>query len=365
MDTVFLGGTYEENWNKQGGWTSVWTNITIGAISSGGGELFDLHSYNKKYTAGKNILDSSNNKYFFDNLGESDQTISKIKRELLNDYIAGKNNLTTADIKNYSDRITSNPMKVVSLYNPKDIKTSISKMADYLEKNTDAMYNRDAYRKYQFSIFNELKNTTGEMDAAITVGNVFDKIIFDRGGFVEIANVDGIRINTIKDINWKNAQTDLPSIEKMIKTMPQELKDSVNEINISDLYNTADPYWEVQYKMKNFLSNCTGGNGTINVFGQRGKLSNGTVFHEAGHCLDSKGGPYSISSSVDWNNAMMDDLNINNGQIGVSEYATQAKKANGTNAEDFADSIKLFLKDESAFQSKYPNRYQILKGILK
>ena len=309
LDSLATGNTLEESWAKQGGLQSMLTDIGIGLISSTGGEMFD--------------------------------------------------NIKEINIRNKEINIRN---KVMKLYDASDLLDSASKMADYLEKHTNVMYNRDEYRKYLTSIFNELKKTTGEMESAVAVGRVFEKIFFDRGGFDEVLDVDGVKIKTIKDINWKNTQTDLRSIENIVRALPQKLKDSIGEIRILDLCNWKDPYWEVAYKSKDFISSCTGGDWQINVFGIEGKLSAETVWHEAGHCLDSKGGNYK-SNGVDWSNAMRADLNINNGSIGVTEYATQAKMANDTNAEDFADSVKLFLKDEGEFQSKYPNRYQILKRI--
>ena len=32
--------------------------------------------------------------------------------------------------------------------------------------------------------------------------------------------------------------------------------------------------------------------------------------------------------------------------------------------EDFADSVKLYLKDKNSFQEEFPNRYRVLEALL-
>lgn len=76
MDTAFLGGTYEENWNEQGGWSSVWTNIGVGLIGSAGGEAFDNVNFRKVNTNDVNIEGSSIFSKFFKKAGDLDNTSS-------------------------------------------------------------------------------------------------------------------------------------------------------------------------------------------------------------------------------------------------------------------------------------------------
>lgn len=191
-----------------------------------------------------------------------------------------------------------------------------------------------------------------------------------KDGFEEIATIEEIKIETIKNINWSNTPVDLKILENYIKNMPPELKGCVKKITIYDIYNPYDPYWTVEYKNGNdFYSGCTGGGEKINIYATLNGYPNaefGEILHEAGHNYDYAKAPEgygALSGTPEWENAMINDSQINNNVIGVTPYATQAKNASNTNIEDFADSVRLYYIDPEAFAKKYPNRYAILSSI--
>ena len=143
----------------------------------------------------------------------------------------------------------------------------------------------------------------------------------------------------------------------------KELRESVKAINISDLTNTMDPYWSVQYKQEKFISACTGGYGQINIYSKNNDIN--ALLHEAGHCLDSKYGYISnVLGENSWSSAMTNDFNLN-GKIGVTQYAEQAKTACNTNVEDFAEAIQLFCLNKTEFAKNFPNRFNYLNQVFR
>ncbi len=297
VDAVTSDKTFQEAFEDRGGITSMVTDIGVGLVGSVGGEVVDKINLNN---------------------------------------------------------ISS---EIIKLYDSNNRYDSINNIASYLENKTDVAYNKETFRKYQYELFENLRTNMGDETAGIEVARVFEKIIEDRGGYVETKNIDGIKINVIKGMQLENSKLD-KKIQQFVKEMPANLKKCVQEINISDLYNPHDPYWSARYQMKKFTSAATGGNGEIDIY--QGDVSIGTLWHESGHCLDSK---IHLSDKMGWYLATVRD-DIIEGREMVTPYAEQAYKAAGTYKEDFADSVKLFFKDKEKFEKMYPNRYEILKKYI-
>lgn len=300
----------------------------------------------------ENGVDAINRTGLLDNMDET--KANNIRNYIMESYFS--NNINLNDInRNYI-------MNLSNAYEDEFIRQIIfekdyNKASEYLFENTDAAYNKKAFKETEELIFKNIKQLLGDKEAAITTGRILENLIERRGGYIEIANVDGIKINIIKDLDWKNAATKLEDITRMINNLPQELKDTIKEINISDLYNPSDKYWEFEYKNKGHISGMTGGNGEINIY-IMGNFSG--ILHESGHCFDSV---HNISSSKEWIASMEADSKINGNKMGITDYADRAFNASGTRGEDFAESVNLYIINPESFKKKYPNRWKILNEL--
>lgn len=299
-----------------------------------------------------NGVDRINETGLLDNMDET--KANSIRNEAMKSYFSGNidlNDINKTYINNLSKAYDNEIIRQVVFENNYD------KAVEYLFENTDAAYNKVTFKETRESIFENLKKFIGDEEAAITTGRILENLIERRGGYVEIANIDGIKINTIKDINWGNASMQLEDIKRMLNSLPQNLKDTINEINISDLYNPADEYWRIQYKNKEHISGMTGGDGSITIYVRGDFLG---ILHESGHCFDSLN---PISSSKEWASSMEADSKINGNKMGVTDYADGAFNASGTRKEDFAESVSLYIINPDAFKKRYPNRWQILNEL--
>ena len=332
------GTEFWKEFDDKGGIKTVITDIGIGLIGSAGGEIIDV------------VKSIKNKKYQ-----------ESVKNTLENEL----NNTKKIDIKNTLENELNNIEKI-DINNTLEYNKNVENIVKFIEENTNAMYDKEKFRNLQYSILeNLIKAGKNSKESSIFVSSVFEKIIKDRGGFELIKRIDNgnININVIKDINWNNVNYSLEEIEDyVINIMPEKLRESVKEINISDLYNPHDTYWSIEYKDKRFMSACTGGwnNGIsqINIFAASTNMNE--LLHEAGHCVDVG---MTCSNSPYWNLCMIKDQEIT-GKIGVSDYATNAKKACNTNAEDFADSIRFCCLNSKLFKEMFPARYEYLKKLL-
>ena len=107
-----------------------------------------------------------------------------------------------------------------------------------------------------------------------------------------------------------------------------------------------------------------------------------TIYHESGHILDHSyfNKIYGISNSQLWEKAVKYDNikygidNSNNEEYNIKWVSPYAKfkgleyKKNNQNdriyAEDFADSVRLFLKDKEQFMENFEGRYKVLKLLI-
>jgi len=273
--------------------------------------------------------------------------INDVQKKIEDSYSVQNKTMTPYEIKE----------EIRNLYDVKNEANSIAKMAQLLEKHTNVLYDAETYREYQILLLDELRGITNDKNAAEITSRIFERIINDRGGYIEIGKIEGIKILALNGCDEKYIE----KINQYINKLPAKMKKDILQISICDLYNPYDPYWTIQYATPKFESVATGGHGEINIWNNGKKMYMGGFSHEAGHCIDTN---WKYSSSYEWINAALRDEKICNVQ-GVSPYACQAINAAGTYCEDFAESIRLFLENEMNFKAKYPNRYVIIKGLLQ
>lgn len=133
---------------------------------------------------------------------------------------------------------------------------------------------------------------------------------------------------------------------------------AARNIEILDYYNPQDSHWQRVYN--NFThSFATGGIGKISFYGckMRVQTSNivSTMCHETGHVIDQRLSNYSNRRA--WKDAMKADETIS-GMKSPTKYGENA------NAEDFAESIKMYITSPDWFVSKFPNRKRLIDSIL-
>jgi hypothetical protein len=97
-------------------------------------------------------------------------------------------------------------------------------------------------------------------------------------------------------------------------------------------------------------------------------LSKGDLVHELAHGIDRG---QILSSNQEYKDAVLADLNMNANSLiheYVSDYAAESAKAYDKEtyklAEDFAESVRLYVTNKENFAWKYPNRTTYLDKIL-
>lgn len=236
-------------------------------------------------------------------------------------------------------------------------------IVQYLEQNTNVMYNPKEYRKLQFKIFEKLKKTMSPLKAASLTTEIFEFIIYKRGELIEIGKIDGISIRALPNSDLRNLRLSAKDLGAVLGN--EKLKRTIKAINLYDVYNPADVYWSVEYNIKNFLSDATGGRNEINIFGtlrEQGYISQHALYHEMGHNLDLN---RIFSKSDEWGKAVIEDAQLPNRQfpLGVTDYANNCFVTTGFGTEDFAESIALYLINPKEFAKNYPNRFRELQRI--
>ena len=145
--------------------------------------------------------------------------------------------------------------------------------------------------------------------------------------------------------------------------LPPEMVALVKEIEIYDVTNPDDYYWEKEYGIDDFCCAATGGDGTISFWGT-GAYSPNIVPHEVAHCYDTA---YTaqwgvtgdrISTSQVWLDAMASD-EAATGLNGVTDYARNSNSS----VEDFAEAVALYYTNPSALD-QFPARKALLEQYL-
>lgn len=145
--------------------------------------------------------------------------------------------------------------------------------------------------------------------------------------------------------------------------VPAEIRSKAQKtIEFVDYYNPADSYWRKKYK--NFPHSYATGGTTITFYRydypHQDDYVVRTYCHEASHLIDTtistQGNRFSSESL--WTKAMKDDT-IVSGKKSPTTYGENSS------AEDFAESVAEFVKDEAGFTSQFPNRAKIIKSIIK
>ena len=177
----------------------------------------------------------------------------------------------------------------------------------------------------------------------------------------------GIGIRAVKSDTLANRQAySVDDVVRYLNEVPDAISASIDYVYLCDFYNPSDTYWAKTYKIKNFRSYASGGHGTIRFYRNRmGGLDTSlntkntflsTIYHETGHNIDTIVGK--ISKSEVWATAAELDR-VGSGMVSVTSYGEAAL------AEDFAESVEMFVNNPLRMKKRFPHRYAILNALLK
>lgn len=156
------------------------------------------------------------------------------------------------------------------------------------------------------------------------------------------------------------------SASEQFHSLPRYLTKNMERVSFYNMLCPADKYWKVVYN-PNHTSAATDG-GQTSFWAYKKHISDedfkGNMAHEAAHWLDTRYGKDKYSGSAEWATAVNADIQLAKQNRGnVTPYPT---KYAGTNlAEDFAESMRLFLTDRKKLKDIAPNRERYLHNLTK
>jgi hypothetical protein len=173
---------------------------------------------------------------------------------------------------------------------------------------------------------------------------------------------DGMEFVFKNGIN-KAHQTATPEfIMEQYYKVPEKLRAmGQKRIAVVDRYNPSDAYWRKHYK--GFTHSYMTGGDDITIWRyDRNHDANyfvDSLSHEIGHKIDTALGKNGArySTMLDWKLAMSNDL-LATGKKSITTYGENSEM------EDFAESIKEYVKNPGGFLKAMPNRGTIIEGII-
>jgi len=136
------------------------------------------------------------------------------------------------------------------------------------------------------------------------------------------------------------------------RNLPNELTRHTKEIIFTKQSNNNDAYWEKMYRMPNFKSGATGGDGRIVVYSGRGADSY-MIAHEMGHNL-AKARYNSTHPSPN-----SEFAKIPSSEPPVSLYGTKSL------SEDFAEAVAAYIASPADLKRSAPQRFEVIKKLIK
>lgn len=184
-------------------------------------------------------------------------------------------------------------------------------------------------------------------------------------GLVDVYTMpDGMRFVFQMDMDERLQHlTPEVAIEQHYK-LPEWLRFLSQEIQVFDMSNPWDDYWRQEYK--DFPSSqATGGSGITTFYAspiwykkvaEKKRLID-TLAHELGHTLDyALGGDSPFSDGAEWTQAMAADL----AATGMASITTYGENSH---LEDFAESVKMYVREPKRFMKTMPARGAIIERI--
>lgn len=193
--------------------------------------------------------------------------------------------------------------------------------------------------------------------------NQFDDVLDSdrvRKSIIDVDADTGIKFIVPVDLNKDLQNLTKDKLLPHIASMPENLKERIKQVRILDVYCPDDKRWieELPFFTRAY---ATAEEYVITFWRNNGSVLPKSrireiLLHEGGHLLDILHG--NISVKAKWLKAINADNNIN--ERTITEYGENNPQ------EDFAESIMIYYTYGSKeFAKNYPNRYGILKELLK
>jgi len=184
-------------------------------------------------------------------------------------------------------------------------------------------------------------------------------------------DINGTTFVKSQDLNPGRQGITVEQAARLFNELPPYMQNAVNEIRLLDTRNPWDGHWAAQYGIANFQSFATGGNGRIQFYQNNRRHTSDRfvqdmMVHEIAHNLDQQMGrhlggnrnsEFSSKPNGTWAQAVALDL-ANNGRRAPTQYGLVHPR------EDFADSLKLFHRNEASFRQNFPNRAAAIDEVL-
>jgi hypothetical protein len=235
-------------------------------------------------------------------------------------------------------------------------------------------------------VFTNVHTEPGDVDGVPTPALITGPGIIVHEGDVEIFQEGGIPGQAGDDAKQ------ISDIRSYIQASPEGMRETLEHVNLLDGRNPQDVYWESEYGIEDFTSGAVGGGGQMTYF--LGGSGESTFYHELGHISGTDGGAPDDDA---WGDAIESDAGIDDtfmeqgvvvesggtvggGLNGVSDYADTSYTNSGSESEDWADSVELWLHSRRAgglvtvklpdgstqtatFEELYPGRAAILEAF--
>ncbi len=243
---------------------------------------------------------------------------------------------------------------------------------------------------------NKMRNIGGEK-AEVTVQskNVLDVDVEPRNYTVYDFKDDDLQVNVPVKFNGKRQLLRVEDVLDEYKKMPKIMRDQVRTITLSDTYSLREIVRPLKYA--HVAASYLRSTRNVNVYRNDYMKAHGAakvdladiLHHEFAHGVDyavgekfptpqglkklsyTKRSETTVASSFEyngqnvmpWDMAMRSDGGPYGGRF-VSEYGQAHYNAKGEFSEDFADSVKLYMKNPASFKKDYPQRGKIIETFL-
>ena len=317
---------------------------------------------------GKAFLTAEETKYLGDVSKMSDKQKEQLAKRLkvpVDELEQYSNQIIPIRAKDYDD--FKRQYKNIWNYESSDLKKDVDERLSKLKSQKNS----------KKSLTNTVKNGKIEPEkSSVVIGGENITIAEGEFGFEDgyggvLKTVDAVTYTTTEGTQFVFPKTYDTAHQSMTpeqaisawQRVPQSIREQAQKtVEFVDYYNPADAYWRKVYQ--NFPQSYATGGDKITFY--RWDYAHDmdyvirTYCHEAGHYIDTSLATSArrFSDETLWAKAMADDL-----LMSAKKSCTVYGENNA--CEDFAESIAEYVKDKAAFTKKFPNRAEILDGIIK
>jgi len=176
--------------------------------------------------------------------------------------------------------------------------------------------------------------------------------------------VDGTYIAYTEKTRWSAART-MSNVHNDVgstSSVPDRLWNSNKQLIFSENANISDEYFGRRYKIENFRSAATGGDGSVVFYNRSNKAAEGSTFyHESGHNIAKRQwGNTNPSSGSFFSRAAKKEPP-------VTKYAKIAKDSTGDDSEDFAETVAMYFNKSDRFglQEHFPKKHRSMELLFQ